>query len=228
MDIMSEISENIKWYTDDVQLYNDPEYQLVIHIIHDLWRSGIIQKGTSQCWAMSDVISKLLKINGIESSLQECSLFIMKENPPILNLIGYFNDSENAPDDIYTHIVCITKTKIPMLIDLSISSYHDTIKFICERLNKENELEIAEYQFEDITFKYSKKDIQHVPELYQQNILTRIKTDNIIFNKINLITKILISVSIITSLNLVRGTYDFYEKYINKTNGFGPGKMIDK
>lgn len=220
---MSEISENIKWYTDDIQLYNDPEYQLVIHIIHDLWRSGIVQKGTGQCWAMSDVICKLFKINGIESSLQECSLFIMKQNPPILNLVGYFNDVEGAPDDIYTHIVCITKTKIPMLIDLSISSYHDTIKFICERLNKEEgELDIAEYNFGDVTFKYSKKDIQHVPELYQQNILTRIKTDNLIFSKINSITKIIIAISFITSLNFIRGTYDFYQKYINKTNGFGP------
>jgi hypothetical protein len=215
-------SPDIEWYTNDIELYNDPEYQTVIHLIHDLWRSGIIEKGTGQCWAMTDVICKLLKINGIESFTQECSLFVMRKDPPHLNLIGYFNDPENSPGDIYTHIVCITKTKIPMLIDLSISNYDDKVRFICERVNGKDECQIAEYNLNNITYQYSKKDIHHVPELYQQNILSRIKTDNLIFSKIGAITKVLIGVSIVTSLNLARGSYDFYQKYINKTNGFGP------
>lgn len=213
----------MRWTTDDETLLSDEEYLKTITVIHDLWNSGIVQRGNGHCYSMSDIISKLLKLNGIDCYLEECSLMIIRKNPPELHLVGYpGSDLENALEEIRTHVVCITKTKYPLLIDLSISHFIEGIPYVCERIVDSNAVEIANFEFESSFFKYSRRSHTQVPLLHQQSIIDRIQTDRKIFANIDRITKVMIGVAIITSINFIRGGADYYQKYINKSNGFGP------
>jgi hypothetical protein len=217
---------NVKWYTDNQELYNDPEYQKIMSVIHNLWNSGVIQRGNGHCYSMSDIICKLLKCSGIDCYLEECNLMILKKDPPEIHLVGYLNTSTKSPlEEIRTHVVCITKTKYPLLIDLSISNYIDNIPYICEELNCIGNTDLLNFESENSYFKYSKKIDTQLPDLHQQSILDRIHTDRKIFKSIDKITKILTVIIVITSLNFVRGGYDFYQKYINQNNNFGPNKI---
>lgn len=217
----------MRWTTDDEILLQDKDYQIIITIIHDLWNSDIIQRGSGQCYSMSDIVSKLLKLNGIDCYLEECSLMILKKDPPELHLVGYPGaDQKNSIETVQTHVVCITKTKNPILIDLSISHFIEGIPYICERIVGDNNVEISNFEFSNSHFKYSRRSHTQVPLLHQQSIVDRILTDRKIFSSIDKITKVLIGVAIITSLNFIRGIYDFNQKYIIKDNGFGPSEKL--
>lgn len=219
----------VRWITNDQKLVSDPEYQKIISIVHNLWNSGMIQRGSGHCYSMSDIVSKLLNHNGIESYLEECSLMVLKKNPPELHLVGYSDcDIDDPIKEIRTHVVCITKTKYPILIDLSIAHFIDDIPYICEEINSQNSNELSKYEFENSYFNYSKKIESQIPYLHQQSIIDRINTDKKIFSSISKINKIIISIAIITSINFIRGTWDFYQKYIIHDNGFGPQKVIQK
>jgi hypothetical protein len=216
-------TDNTRWTTTDEALLSDPDYQKVITIIHELWNSGIIQRGNGHCYSMSDIISKLLKLNGIDCYLEECSLMILQKNPPELHLVGYpGTDVADPLDEIVTHVVCITKTDKPLLIDLSISNFIEGIPYVCEKITLSNEVEISNFEFDNCFFKYSRRSHVQVPLLHQQSIIDRIKTDRKIFSDISKINKILITLFVISSLNFIRGGVDFYQKYINQSNGFGP------
>ena len=233
---MNNPSGNVRSLKNTESLSEDKEYKKIISIIENLWDTGVIQRGTKQCYSMSDIICKLLKQNGIDCYLEECALMIMRKNPPELNLVGYplsegfsrYNDggASNSLKEMQTHVVCITRTKYPLLIDLSIFEYSEDVPFICERINRTDITELAFFDFPNTTFSYSKRSLNQVPILHQQSIIDRIKTDKELFSSIDRINRILILIISIATLNFIRGGYDFYQKYINTTNGFGPNKIV--
>lgn len=205
----------------------DPEHQKIITIIEDLWENGIVQRGKGYCYSMSDIISKLLKLNGIDCYMEECSLMILRKSPPDLFLVGYPGpDVMNNVKEVHTHVVCITKTKNPILIDLSINGFIDEVPFICERIVDSNNVEISNFEFKNSVFKYSRKSEQQLPILHQQSIIERIDTDKRIFSSIKNVKLFLLGLATISSLNLLHNTFDFYQKYIVTNNGFGPSEKI--
>jgi hypothetical protein len=198
------------------------EIDQVREVIQYLWDDGMIHRGTGHCIAMSDIVQKLLLHHGIDSYLQECSLMIHKKNIDDLMLVGYSMAKVYDPiNQVKTHVVCVTKTKKPILIDLSVYNFVDDVPYICEYLDSNSVVD--KFEFPNANFIYTKKysDYQ-LPLLHERSIINRIETDKKIFNNFKIINTILIFISIIASINLVRGTFDFYQKYIIKDNGFGP------
>jgi hypothetical protein len=200
----------------------DAELNKIKEIIKDLWDDGLIQRGSGHCVAMSDIIHKLLLHHGMESYLQECSLMIYKTNVDDLILVGYslaeVNDSVNQ---VKTHVVCITKTEKPILIDLSVYNFVDGVPYICEYLDTDSP--VSKFNFPNGKFIYTKKYTNYqLPQLHERSITNRIQTDNKIFNNFKKINIALIIIFIVTTTNFLRGSFDFYQKYFVKDNGFGP------
>ncbi len=215
-----------RFQTTDEILLNDPEYQRVYETVKELWQSGIIQRGTGYCLSMSDMIMTILRQKGIDSHLEECKLTIIGVEPPGLMMVGHTGlfKHNRTPDDLDTHIVCVTDTKIPILIDLSIGGMRAEIPFVCERANGEKNT-IGEYDFGRSRWVYQRKEQPRLPQQHQLSVTERINTDRWVNRNIGLL-KILVIVSITVSLfNAVRGSYDFYQVYVNDTNYWGPKHM---
>jgi hypothetical protein len=210
--------------TRDEELRKTPYYNKAISIIQGLWNSGVIQRAPGQCLSVSDMMYKLLTFEGVPCKIVECNLIVWSKNKPKLDVVGFENLLGCDPNMINTHVICVTNTEIPMLIDLSISNIDPNIPFICERLKSEDFQILSQYEFENSTWKYGHKQTSAIPELHQKTILERINYDNQIDKKFKVITKVIIGLSIITILNFIRGGADFYYKYINRNNGFGPGQ----
>lgn len=124
-----------------------------------------------------------------------------------------------------SHVVCVTtNTDIPILIDLSIGHLIPGIPFICERLNDDSAGKLANYTILNSVWNYSQKESYslRLPRIHQQSILERIHLDKKIESNFKTINKIMVIIAFITSINFIRGGADYYQKYINKTNGFGP------
>lgn len=209
-------------------------FKTIKGIIDNLRNSGMLDAGSGYCVSMSDIIHKLLHKQGIKSQIVECSLMVTLKDPPGLFLMGYpgFNQNNYAKDKMLsTHVVCITETEIPILIDLSVGHIDKEIPYICAPLLKNHShANLAEYDFVTSTWTYTRKPETEIelPKLHQRSILDRIKLDNQIQTQIAVIQKLVIVALSISSLNLLRGTYDFYQTYVNPHNDWGPSYKLDR
>jgi len=206
-------------------------FKKIKEVVDNLYNSGMIDSGSGYCLSMSDIVLKLLHKEGIKSKLVECSLMVTLKSPPGLYLMGYagFNpDNYEQEKMMQTHIICVTETEIPILIDLSVSHIDKQIPYICAPILKNLEhTNLSEYDFETSTWTYTQKEDTdlELPKLHQKSILDRIKTDQCVSKEINFIKTLLIVLFCVSSTNFIRGTYDFYQTYINKNNDWGPHKV---
>lgn len=165
----------------DEKVTLDPQFTDVKNVIDSLWQGGIIQRGAGYCLGMSDIVQKMLAHKGVKSKIVECKLIVLKKNPPSMHLIGQnkiFNEIDISKDEVKvdTHVIIVTDTKIPMLIDTSIGHVNEKIPYVCGEVNgKENVL--AEYKIDDSEWIYLKKPIEVLPELHQKSLIDRIRTD---------------------------------------------------
>ena len=203
-------------------------FKTIKNVVDGLIVSGMVDAGSGYCLSMSDIVLKLLHKEGIKSRLVECSLMVTLKSPPGMYLMGYPGFGASNYDSermMQTHIVCVTETEIPILIDLSISHIDKNIQYICAPILKNFEhTNLTEYDFETSTWTYTQKESTDVelPKLHQKSILDRIKTDQLVSSELKLVKKLIIFALTVSSLNFIRGTYDFYQTYINQYNDWGP------
>jgi len=198
---------------------NQDYYIKVKQTIDDLIHSGMLRFGSGYCLSMSDVILKLLHKEGINAEMVECNLMVMMKSPPGLVLVGYKGFMENtlgSGQKIDNHVVCVTKTKIPILIDLSVSHIDANVPFICEPiLDEHKHTDLAEFDFESSTWTYQSRNDSELPKLHQKSIINRIKTDIRVDNEIKFIKYFLFVLFTVSSLNFARGMYDFYYTFVH-------------
>lgn len=206
--------------TEDAELRRDPEYQKVMAIVRKMWEAGVIERARGYCFSVSDMVKTLLLHEGITARIVECHLAVIRTEPPSFQFLGY--DQNSRARDIDTHVVCVTDTKIPMIIDLSVGYLAaDVAPFIVERASAVDDL-LAEFKIKDSTWKYTIKAEQKFPEFHQQNIVQRMFMDRQVQGQLNRIKLFLVVAITVSMLNAVRGAYDFYQVYINRGNDWGP------
>jgi len=216
-----------QFLTTDEELLASKDYQKIFNLLENFWNLGIIQRGSGFCLSVSDTLNKVLKANGISSNLVECELIITTDSPPSINMVGQDYNPVTSDLQINCHVVCVTNTKIPMLIDISIADYGETtgVPFVLERLSPAEEADLSLIKYKKASYFYSKKLTSILPDMHQKSILDRINTDKKIFSDISKVYLILYILVGISSINFIRGSYDFYQKYINQDNNFGPTKV---
>ena len=221
--------------TKDQELFDTADYQTVLKVVKELWDGGVILRGAGFCYSMADLTRILLAQKGIKSRMIECKVTVMSHEPPNLILIGHdglvYRGNAIDPDLMDTHVVVITDTAIPMIVDTSIAHIRQDVPFIIERaVNTSSEI-LASLELGTSKWTYYCKESVAVPKIHQQNILERIKTDQEVKNSMKWL-KVLIGVAlVVSSLNFLRGGYDFYQVYIDDTNYWGPShirQLVDK
>jgi hypothetical protein len=217
---------NKRFKTQDTKLALSKDYHTVMEIVQSLWEGQVIQRGGGFCLSMADMIRTLLLQKGIVSHLVECKLTVMSKDPPGLTLIGHDNLIARTGNinEMDTHVVTVTDTDPPMIIDLSIVHLRENTPYIVERvnINYDDTNQLAQLEWGNDTWIYQKKPVSQLPQIYQQSIVDRFLTDRRIFKTLKIMS-ILITVALtISLLNGIRGAYDFYQVYIDDTNYWGP------
>jgi hypothetical protein len=147
----------------------------------------------------------MLQNKGVKCKIVECKLIVLKKNPPGMHLIGQNNifSEGNIKDNqskVDTHVVIITDTKIPMLIDTSIGHVNPKIPYVCGEVNGKNNV-LAEYKIDDSEWVYIKKPIEVLPELHQKSLLERIKTDANVANTLQFMKYVVIALICMSLIN---------------------------
>lgn len=210
------------------KLSNPKEYEIIKESVWEMWKSGVITRGSGFCLSMSDMISKVLTIKGIPCELIECDLTVFNSVNPSISLVGHDKVTKSNYETIDSHVVCLAGTKDKFLIDLSIAHFKDLVErfFVVQKIEESENSTLGSFNFNGVIWNYNVKKNSKLPELHQQSILNRINTDNKIFQNIKKINIVITIILIFSSLNFIRGVYDFNQKYIIMDNDFGPTKSI--
>jgi hypothetical protein len=177
---------------------------------------------------MADIIHNLLKQKGIKSRIVECKLSVIGIDPPGLLLVGHdgLNKVQQSAAAIDSHVVCITETIVPMLIDLSVIGVRPEIPWILEPLTPLTDRPdvLAEYDFGASRWLYQSKEVSRIPQQHQRSIVDRFKTDQKTSRSIRILTALVVISLAVSSINAVRGMFDFYMIY-HEENYWGPTTM---
>jgi hypothetical protein len=208
--------------TTSERIKNTEDYKKIKSVLDRMDRTSLIWIGRGQCLSMSDVICTALHQVGIKSKMVECQVVVTNNNisPSESVTVGF--DTSNQPGQIDTHVVCITDTQIPMVIDASISYLlPEQKKIVIEEVVSENNRIFCDVQSSGFHLTYQQKTTNKVVFEHQRSILERIQTDNTIFSNLKYL-KILVAVALtVSSINAMRGFYDFYQKYYSSESLIG-------
>jgi hypothetical protein len=202
--------------TASERIKNTSDYKKIKEVLERMDRTNMIWIGRGQCISMSDVICTALFQAGIKSRMLECQVVITNNNinPSQSVSVGY--DSSYQEGQIDTHVVCVTETEIPMIIDASISYLlPENKKILIEEISNLNNRIICDVKKDGFELTYQQKTTNKVIFEHQRSILERIQTDNKIFKNLGILKILVILALSISAVNASRGLYDFYYRYIS-------------
>lgn len=217
--------------TSDESVKNTKTYRDVSNVIFRLVESGLSYAGSGYCISMSDIIYSLLVQNKIPCKLVECQLTAFNKLTNDTTLIG-FEGFRGSEDQVDTHVVVMTTTEPVLLIDMSIQHIL-TEGFCCVidgTLDGKDRI-IANIETDDMILTYQEKKKNTIPLLHQRSIVDRINTDINIYKNFRVLRMIVIIALVVSTLNAVRGIYEYYKVFVDDTNFWGPNTIsliIDK
>lgn len=208
--------------TTSERIKNTAEYAKIKTVLDRMDRANLIWLGRGQCIGMSDVICTALHQVGIKSKMVECQIVVTNNNvaPSESVSIGYDNSAQDGQID--THVVVITDTDIPMVIDASISYLLPAAKSILvdEVVDEPNRI-FCNVKSGGFELTYQKRLTNKVIFEHQRSILERIETDKNIFKNLGFLRTLVAIALVVSSLNALRGFYDFYYRYLDDASLIG-------
>lgn len=192
---------------------NTKEYKIISETIQFLWNEGIIQRANGSCIGISDMLQTLLKTKGIDSNLIECKLSLLSKNPVSLTLIGHLNNSKGNivnKEYVHTHIVVVTKTETPFLIDLSIMGLHSEVNYIFRPCENQTEHILLKLDLEESVWTYEEVNLSKLPKLHQKSLVERITTDLEIYKNFKLLNILFYIAITFGAINFGLNIYTIY------------------
>lgn len=203
--------------TSDV-LYASEDYKKVRGICERLLESGLGAMGEGYCISVSDIIFNMLQQNGIKCHLVEVTLSAVDAKGSTY-MVGFQTGGLDGKPDVTkvsTHVVVVTDTEIPMIIDMSIAHrLPDNYQCIIDKAFNQGDKVICNIEFQKWHYIYQeKKDGVNLPQLHQMSILDRIATDKKVFNEmksLKLLNMIGIGLSAFAVINVIAKVWlDWY------------------
>jgi len=169
----------------DNDVTKNKEYQTIVKILSRLIESGVTKMGEGYCISVSDIIFNLLTQYGIKCHLKEVKLSILDQKTKFTNMVGHETTfTPNSYKSVATHVVVVTDTEIPILIDASIAhKLPEGKQVVMQKAENLGNRVLCNFEFANFGFIYQEKiDGIGIPQLHQMSILDRIGTDKRIFD----------------------------------------------
>ena len=167
-------------------LKSTSEYKTVSELVQNLIESGLSKMGEGYCISVSDIVFNILNQHGIKAHLMEVQLSAVDHINDRHYMVG-FNTTfqQNSHTQVSTHVVVITDTEVPMLIDLCIAHrLPQGYQCIIDKAINEGDKVLCKVEHNGWSYIYQeKKEGIGIPQLHQISILERISTDKKIFDE---------------------------------------------
>lgn len=195
--------------------------ETIDQVIKELEESRVVLHGQGYCFAMAEIVQTMLKSRNVASRLVECQLTIIQRSPPAVKLVGHGVKVFENSNEFDTHMVCVTETDEPYLIDLSLGA----AIVVPATAGSNGLIANAEQNGGNLTVFYRQKENPSFPPVLNQNILERIKSDIKMRESIRWLKILVGTLLVISSINAVRGLYEAWEVWVTPDNNWGPAAI---
>lgn len=181
-------------YQIDDKLKSHPNFQQIQACLDRLCASNTVQRLPGNCISACDILQNMLTFYGVASRIIECQAMFIKENREIRDFlfVGFNNVNPPSADTVDSHVVIVTNTEPPVLIDAAVGHLfpaHNQI--LVHVLDSVDPTVIASFQIDDILVTYHHKKIIRLPALHQKTLMDRIREDLETQKKIRWLTRVL-------------------------------------
>ena len=194
-----------KFYNVDEQLKTHPDFKKIEKALDNLCNSSTFEKLAGQCVSACDILQNILLFYGVQSKIMECQMMAVKENPKIKEFcfVGFDYIMDDG-GDLDSHVILVTQTEVPIIIDASIGYLlPENDKILVRVLDNLDPEIIGKFLIDDVTLTYHHKKNLRLPSLHQKNLIDRIKEEKQLSKKIKIGTKIIIVIGIVTGINFI-------------------------
>lgn len=193
-----------------IQDQENPDYQAVMDCLEQLLETGALAHAQGNCLAISEMLQNLLTARGIQSQMMEVKLMHTWEQQGrhLFNLVGYDGSDFTRQQGIMdTHIVVITRTPQPLLIDASVPHCLPPGRFWnIEPLQASIDDLLVDFKLPGNSYRYTAKPLPRLPQIRQQSLLDRINRDLGVDKTLRWFRWALVIISLLTVINFVMNT----------------------
>jgi hypothetical protein len=194
-----------EFYTVDEQLKSHPNFKNIESTLDRLCTDDVVQRLPGNCISACDILQNVLSFYDINSKILECQAMAVKENKDTKNFcfVG-FSDLAKKDGVVDSHVVIITQTEPPIIIDASIGHLlPQKNKILVKVLDNLDPDIIGKFEIEDVTITYHHKKNIRLPVIHQKNLVDRIQEHMNFDKKIKLVSKILMIIGSLTAVNFL-------------------------
>lgn len=183
--------------------------EAIKNVCADLGNSEWPIRLAGNCIAASDIVQSMLYDQGVDSEIIECTLTIGGydiPNQPAYAFIGYdkIDGVTKNPSGIDTHVVVITKSEPPMLIDFGVRHRLDaTHNHVCVEVNSVDPRIITEAKLGNLNLVYRIKERIKLPAIHQKSLHQRATESQETHDKLSYLDKMLKFVAGAALINFV-------------------------
>jgi hypothetical protein len=168
-----------KRYSYDKKLDRHKHMKYIAECLDRLDNSDVLERLPMNCISACDIIQNMLMFYGIPSKIVECQAIAIKETPTFkdFSFVG-FNEIDKHPHTVDSHVVVVTQTEPPIMIDAAVGHLLPADKqiVVAELVSVDPDL-IAEVKIDEVKFQYLPKKTIRLPGLHQKNLVDRMKSD---------------------------------------------------
>lgn len=191
-------------YKADENLKKHPQFKKIEMTLDNLCKDSVVERLAGNCVSACDILQNMLSFYDVDSKIIECQMMAVKENSTMKEFcfVGFDRAVEN--DGLDSHVVIVTQTDPPILIDASVGHLlpkdDQVLIKILDNLDPEI---IGKFVVDDITLTYHHKKNLRLPHLHQKNLIERIKDEKNLQKKIKSGTKVIIAIAVVTAINFI-------------------------
>lgn len=191
----------------DARLERDRDYAVIRSVIVKMRDQGLLEGAAGNCIGISEILQHLLGEIGINSRLIECKLLSTDRDGASIKdfqFIGYNADHRLREQGwVDTHVVVITETEIPQLIDLSIPHLLRGRQWLHDSVNSVDPEIVSEYHYGGQHLIYSVKKNIRLLGMHQTSLIDRLDSERKIKAQMLRQTRWLWALALFGLLNLI-------------------------
>lgn len=175
-------------------------------VINQLAAEGLLANFQNNCVLASDIIQHMLAAQGVQSQLVEVNLVVSRPDAHGVRataLVGY--NMQTTGDNVATHVVVVTQSEQPMLIDASIGHLlrNPNQVVVAPANNTTDPSVLCQTRAGTIDLTYRIKQNIRLPSIHQKDLVTRLQSEHRLRTKVAWLSRVVIILLCIAVVNFV-------------------------
>jgi hypothetical protein len=168
------------------------ENKQIENVVNKLIEMDSLDGLHGNCVLACDIVQNMLSHYGVDSKTVECQLMVVTDNNGQVhfNFVG-LDGFTGGPDTVDTHVVVITNTEPPVLIDASISgSLPRETPVVVRVLNSLDPESMGVFKINNVELNYNNKKNIKLPYVHQRTLVDRMKSEHNIKTEVSSVKKL--------------------------------------